>query len=181
MFTTAFEECIEGKGQKSEGRSNAVLQRTQALTIAWLHFVLHVHFFGLIIIKAYFIDIKENKTHASISSCNFYMRRNVHVFLFCMRFSLNSSRQILENINKLASWVSFAPNTVTLFFKLTMWPLRDLRKGTMSMGQGEIYCFQTHRKANSLDLQKFDLLMKLIAHNATIIMIYVWIIVANLL
>lgn len=50
----------------------------------------------------------------------------------------------------------------------------------MSMGQGEIYCFQTHRKANSLDLQKFDLLMKLIAHNATIIMIYVWIIVANL-
>lgn len=152
MFTTAFEECIEGKGQKSEGRSNAVLQRTQALTIAWLHFVLHVHFFGLIIIKAYFIDIKENKTHASISSCNFYMRRNVHVFLFCMRFSLNSSRQILENINKLASWVSFAPNTVTLFFKLTMWPLRDLRKGTMSMGQGEIYCFQTHRNANSLDL-----------------------------
>lgn len=138
-------------------------------------------FFGLIIIKAYFIDIKENKTHASISSCNFYMRRNVHVFLFCMRFSLNSSRQILENINKLASWVSFAPNTVTLFFKLTMWPLRDLRKGTMSMGQGEIYCFQTHRKANSLDLQKFDLLMKLIAHNATIIMIYVWIIVAHLL
>lgn len=118
MFTTAFEECIEGKGQKSEGRSNAVLQRTQALTIAWLHFVLHVHFFGLIIIKAYFIDIKENKTHASISSCNFYMRRNVHVFLFCMRFSLNSSRQILESINKLASWVSFAPNTVTLFFQI---------------------------------------------------------------
>lgn len=113
MFTTAFEECIDGKGQKSEGRSNAVLQRSQALTIAWLHFVLHVHFFGLIIIKAYFIDIKENKTHASISSCNFYMRRNVHVFLFCMRFSLNSSRQILENINKLASWVSFALNTVT--------------------------------------------------------------------
>lgn len=146
MFTWAFEGCIEGKSQKSEGRSNAVLQSTQALTIAWLHFVLHVHFFSLIIIKAYFIDIKENKTHASISSCNFYMRRNVHLFLFCMRFSLNSSRQILENINKLASWVSFAPNTVTLFFKLTMWPLRDLRKGTMSRVKDRYIAFKLTEK-----------------------------------